>query len=120
MKINQSPVCDTCGKESRLEWKGSFGSTGAYLNTVGFIYKNAVLYTGENTPLSFCSSECQVKYYSEVLKIPEAKLKQVKGIMDDVRESIKKDIPKITEHLNQVSKVIKEIKERGINGKKQK
>jgi len=119
MKINQSPVCDTCSKESGLEWKGSFGTTGAYLDTVGFMYKNAVLYTGKNTPLCFCSSECQVKYYSDVLNIPEAKLKQVKGIMDDVRESIKKDIHKIAEHLNQVSKVIKEIKERGINGKQE-
>lgn len=120
MENNKSPVCDTCGKESGLAWKGSTGSTGAYLDTVGFIYKNAVLYTGKNTPLAFCSNECHVKYYDEVLKIPEAKLKQVKGIMDDVRESIKKDIPKIAQHLNQVSKVIKEIKERGINGKKQK
>lgn len=117
MENNKSPVCDSCGKESGLEWKGSFGSTGAYLETVGFIYKNAVLYTGGNTPLAFCSNECQVKYYDEVLKIPKAKLKQVKVIMDNVKESIKKDIPMIAEHLNKVSKVIKEIKERGINGK---
>lgn len=119
METNKSPVCDTCSKESGLEWKGSFGTTGAYLDTVGFIYKNAVLYTGKNTPLAFCSNECQRKYYDEVLKIPEAKLEQVKVIMDDVKDSIKKDIPKIAEHLNQVSKVIKEIKGRGKNGKKQ-
>lgn len=119
MKINQSPVCDTCSKESGLEWKGSFGTTGAYLDTVGFIYKNAALYTGKNTPLCFCSSECQVKYYDEVLKIPETKIKLVKEIMVGVKESIKKDIPKIAEHFNAISQALKEIKGRGINGKKQ-
>lgn len=110
MENDRSPICDYCKKESGLEWKGSTGATGAHLNNIGWIYKNAFLYTGENTPLTFCSKECCKQYYETVLKVPKERSDKVSKVISEAREASLKSVPKMVESINRFAKAIKGVK----------
>lgn len=102
-----SPICDYCKKESGLEWKGSTGATGAHLNNIGWVYKNAFLYTGENIPLAFCSKECCKHYYETVLKVSKEKSDRVSKVIAEAREASLKSVPEMVERINRFSKALK-------------
>lgn len=110
MKENCNPSCDTCNKPSPVLFTESIGYTGALLDKAGWIYKNAILFTGKNTPLCFCSTECQKKYYDEVLKVSPEKSKEIKEWSQKCKEEFKKDIPVIAEKMARIKELLLKIK----------
>lgn len=113
MEKDKSPICDNCAKESGLQWCGSIGATGAHLSSIGWIFKNAFMFTKVNTPLAFCSINCRDVYYTDVLLVTKEQSDKINKVISEAREASLKSVPDIVENINRFAKAIKRVK----NGK---
>lgn len=77
--------CNECETDLiSVEDTDSAGTIGAKINRAGYVYKNPILFTGKNTPLYFCSKECNKIYYKK--HVPENK--EVSDTLSDLKKQI--------------------------------
>lgn len=107
MEKDKSPICDNCSKESGLQWRGSIGATGAHLNSIGWIFKNAFMYTKKDTPLAFCSINCRDVYYTDVLLVTKEESEKINKVISEARESSLRSVPEMVKSINRFAKAIK-------------
>lgn len=110
MEPNVDPFCNFCLKPSPVKFERSIGLTGAKLIKAGWLYKNAILFTGANKPLCFCSNECKDTYYKEVLGVTEEQNKSVLEWSNKCKEDFKKDIPKIIDNMSKIQEFFNKFK----------
>lgn len=92
--------CDRCNKILFTPKDGEIPSQAIGL---GFVYKNAILYTNTNTPLYFCSQICTKLYYRKFIpKNPE-----VDKAMKEIREGIPAASKEIAGKMVKLIKILK-------------
>lgn len=71
----------------------------------GFVYKNAILFTGVDTKLMFCNTICKDKYYKAYIP----KNQDISDMLSDMR----KEIPDISKQIcTRMANLVKDIKQR--------
>jgi hypothetical protein len=113
MEKDKSPICDNCSKESCLQWRGSIGATGAHLSSIGWIFKNAFMYTKKDTPLAFCSINCRDVYYTDVLLVTKQESDKINKAISEAREASLRSVPEMVKSINRFAKAIKGVKKNG-------
>lgn len=87
MEIN----CNKCNSHLFTTSQEDMVQVGIEAMGKGFVYKNAILFTGVDTKLFFCNKACSKEYYS--LKIPKDE-----GI-NEVLEGLRKSIPDMSKEI---------------------
>lgn len=77
--------CNNCGKHLFTHYNTDMVMAGIEAMNKGFIYKNAMLFTGVDTKLFFCNEDCKKPYYEN--NIPKNKE------ISDILKQMKKEIP---------------------------
>lgn len=103
--MNNDIFCDECEKYLFMSRTCSLGASGAEAQQLGFVYKNACLFSDTYSSLFFCSHTCAKAFYAR--NIP-GDPKMTAAI-----EEMKADIPKMTKEICEgLARIQKAFKDR--------
>lgn len=98
--------CDECKVLLFVSTKDSLGASGAEAQQLGFVYKNACLFSKTYSSLFFCNHDCAKAFYAR--NIP--KDPKMTASIEEMKAKIPEMIKEICEGLAKIHKAIKDRK----------
>jgi len=102
-KSNNAVFCDECKKLLFISEKNSLGATGAEAQSLGFVYKNACLFSDMHSSLFFCDHVCAKDFYKANIK-PNPEMTKT---IEEMKARVPEMVAGICEGLAKIQKAIK-------------